>query len=296
MGRFKMLFLLLSCLMSLQLSAASPQSINLACLDSCIAVRPHSVAKVELRLSGLKQQLGFAGDDQRKRLRLLHEIYHIYYTYQFDSALVYVKNCYAQAVACHDKRAEMKAQLDKAELLANGGFYHVSEDILRNYRLQDLPADLRYDYAIAGYWTYVYWSAFTMERITSYRNLVKLKIKAKQTEDLLRTLNSDRILNHDMAQFYLQFDKAFLGLYPHFVDDFSKLLQPEYQVSLNKDGSLTTELRIFAFIRLGVTESSEIATLLSYSPHTIYNYRSALKVKAKNRENFEDDVRGLCTV
>ena len=87
MGRFKMLFLLLSCLMSLQLSATSPQSINLACLDSCIAVRPHSVAKVELRLSGLKQQLGFAGDDQRKRLRLLHEIYHIYYTYQFDSAL-----------------------------------------------------------------------------------------------------------------------------------------------------------------------------------------------------------------
>lgn len=137
-------------------------------------------------------------------------------------------------------------------------------------------------------------SAFTMDRITSYRNLVKLKIKAKQTEDLLRTLNSDRILNRDMAQFYLQFDKAFLGLYPHFVDDFSKLLQPDSQVSLNKDGSLTTELRIFAFIRLGVTESSEIATLLSYSPHTIYNYRSAMKSRAIDKEHFEDNVRNLC--
>lgn len=137
-------------------------------------------------------------------------------------------------------------------------------------------------------------SAFTMDRITSYRNLVKLKIKAKQTDDLLRTLNSDRILNRDMAQFYLQFDKAFLGLYPHFVDDFSKLLQPDCQVSLNKDGSLTTELRIFAFIRLGVTESSEIATLLSYSPHTIYNYRSAMKSRAIDKEHFEDNVRNLC--
>ena len=99
-----------------------------------------------------------------------------------------------------------------------------------------------------------------MDRINSYRNLVRLKIKAKQTDDLLRTVNSDRIVSRDMAQFYMQFDKAFLGLYPHFVDDFTKLLQPDYQVSLNKDGSLTTELRIFAFIRLGVTESSEIAT------------------------------------
>ena len=135
--------------------------------------------------------------------------------------------------------------------------------------------------------------ASTMDRINSYRNLVRLKIKAKQTDDLLRTVNSDRIVSRDMAQFYVQFDKAFLGLYPHFVDDFTKLLQPDYQVSLNKDGSLTTELRIFAFIRLGVTESSEIATLLSYSPHTIYNYRSAMKSHAIDKEHFEENVKNL---
>ena len=135
--------------------------------------------------------------------------------------------------------------------------------------------------------------ASTMDRITSYRNLVRLKIKAKQTDDLLRTVNSDRIVNRDMAQFYVQFDKAFLGLYPHFVEDFSKLLQSDYKVALNKDGSMTTELRIFAFIRLGVTESSEIATLLSYSPHTIYNYRSAMKSKAIDKEHFEENVKKL---
>ena len=219
-------------------------------------------------------------------------------------------------MTCHDKQAAVRAQLNKAELLATGGFYNAAESILDSYRVQDLPVSLRYSYAIQDVngelshvngllldanrkrekylRLFVDICAFTMERITSYRNLVKLKIKAKQTEDLLRTLNSDRILNHDMAQFYLQFDKAFLGLYPHFVDDFAKLLQPEYQVSLNKDGSLTTELRIFAFIRLGVTESSEIATLLSYSPHTIYNYRSAMKGRAIDKDHFEENVRNLC--
>lgn len=59
---------------------------------------------------------------------------------------------------------------------------------------------------------------------------------------------------------------------------------------------LTTEQRIFALIRLGVTESSEIAALLFYTPRTIYNYRSAVKAKAINRDTFEQDVAKLCTV
>lgn len=59
---------------------------------------------------------------------------------------------------------------------------------------------------------------------------------------------------------------------------------------------LTTELRIFALVRLGVTESSEISALLFYTPRTIYNYRSSVKSKAINRDTFEQDVMKLCTV
>lgn len=58
-------------------------------------------------------------------------------------------------------------------------------------------------------------------------------------------------------------------------------------------GGLTTELRIYALVRLGVNESVEIATLLFYSPQTIYNYRTALRKRAINPETFEDDVRAL---
>lgn len=95
MDRFRTLIFLLFCFVSPHLSAASLTSLDLSSLDSSIAVRPRCDAKVERRLNALKQQLNFTGGDRRKRLRLLNEIYSTYYTYQFDSALVYVKLCYA---------------------------------------------------------------------------------------------------------------------------------------------------------------------------------------------------------
>lgn len=548
MPLFRRLTLLVFCSL-LWLTSTAAATPDLRSLDSCIAARPQCFNRVEQHIGRLKQQLRFTGNDHQQRLQLLKRLFEAYQYFQFDSALVYVKQWQSEAVAAHNTNEATKALLNKANLLATGGFYSSAEDIINQYRINALPKELRYDYAIASYWTYVYFSAFTMDaefstrmdslrlqslnealrytrrgtpnwyylrgeqayflgehpskaiayykacisrlpgtghlysqatfaiargyhqlhneaeyahylllssksdmlsaikenaalqdlamyifhldpdnatlahhyllvamddatfynnklrkleisnrlppivnaylkqlrtqriilwsivilaallavgafllyllsrrrnaqlhlsqkrlehkntqlnavnnqlqamngelsrvngllveankkrekylrlfvdicastmdRINSYRNLVRLKIKAKQTEDLLRTVNSDRIVSRDMAQFYVQFDKAFLGLYPHFVDDFTKLLQPDYQVSLNKNGSLTTELRIFAFIRLGVTESSEIATLLSYSPHTIYNYRSAMKSHAIDKEHFEENVKNL---
>ncbi len=85
-------------------------------------------------------------------------------------------------------------------------------------------------------------------------------------------------------------------LYPDFIEQLNNLLQEQHIRPPKDKGSLTTELRIQALIRLGIKDSSEIATLLFYSPQTIYNYRSAMKSKAKNRETFEQDVAQLCTV
>ena len=524
--------------------------IDLSSLDSCIKAKPGIDARYEARLSAMKKQLRFTEGSSRQRLQLLGKMVDAYSSFQFDSAYAYTKLYRSQAIRMHDNHAITHANLTMALLLSYGGFYNNAETIIDEINYKSLPENLRFAYAIAGYWTYVYWSAFTMDaefssrmdrlrlhyltlalentskksamwyylmgersyflkqhplkaiafyeaslrlnrrygrlysqtafaiargyqllgnseqygrylelsaksdilgsvkenaalqdfamyifkedasnatfahyyllvamddatffnnklrkleisnrlppittayqqqlkrqsrilwgivllavvlalgasalsilsrrrnaqlhlsqrllehknsqlndvnrqmqetndelsrlnsllreanrkreeylrlfvdicastmdRITSYRTLVQMKIKANQTKDLLRVVTSDRIASHDMARFYLQFDKAFLGLYPGFVSEFSKLLTPGNGVSLNTDGSMTTELRIFAFVRLGVTESSEIATLLSYSPHTIYNYRSAMKSKAIDKEHFEEDVRNLC--
>ena len=133
-------------------------------------------------------------------------------------------------------------------------------------------------------------------RLKKQQTLVKRKIKANQTTELLSQLSSERLSEEDAATFLSRFDKAFLDLYPDFTEDLNSLLLPEGQIQNKSTDELTTEQRIMALIRLGVKESAEIADLLFYSPQTIYNYRSVLKGKAINKETFEEEVMKLCRV
>lgn len=134
-----------------------------------------------------------------------------------------------------------------------------------------------------------------IERLSKYQKLVCRKIKANQVNGLLSTMTSSRLSDEDAATFMHNFDKAFLDQYPTFITEFNSLLQPEHAIK-TKNNTLTTELRIFALVRLGVKESSEIANLLFYTPRTIYNYRSMTKNKAINKESFENDVLHLCSM
>ena len=133
-------------------------------------------------------------------------------------------------------------------------------------------------------------------RLKKQQTLVKRKIKANQTSELLSQLSSERLSEEDAATFLSRFDKAFLDLYPGFTEDLNNLLVSEGRIQNKSTDELTTEQRIMALIRLGVKESAEIADLLFYSPQTIYNYRSVLKGKAINKENFEEEVMKLCRV
>lgn len=133
-------------------------------------------------------------------------------------------------------------------------------------------------------------------RLKKQQTLVKRKIKANQTTELLSQLSSERLSEEDAATFLSRFDKAFLDLYPDFTEELNNLLLPEGKIQNKSNDGLTTEQRIMALIRLGVKESSEIADLLFYSPQTIYNYRSVLKGKAVNKETFEEEVMTLCRV
>lgn len=135
-----------------------------------------------------------------------------------------------------------------------------------------------------------------IDRLNKTQTLVKRKIKANQTAELLSMLSSSRLSTEDAETFMNSFDKTFLNHYPTFIDEFNLLLDPSQPPLALKNGHLTTELRIFALIRLGVNDSSEISSLLFYSPQTIYNYRSSVKARAKNKDTFERDVRQLCSV
>lgn len=98
----------------------------------------------------------------------------------------------------------------------------------------------------------------------------------------------------ELRNFYKTFDTSFLQLYPTFVEDFNSLLKEDGRIVLKEGELLNTELRIFALIKLGITQSSHIASLLRYSVNTIYNYRAQVKNAVReDRENFEEMVRKI---
>ena len=120
-----------------------------------------------------------------------------------------------------------------------------------------------------------------------FRNL----LKQGKSDQLFRELAISERSEKARENFYRKFDETFLALYPDFVEQFNALLQPEARID-PPQGRLTTELRIFALIRLGVDDSKKIATMLDYSVSTIYNYKVSVKNAALgDRDKFEERVK-----
>lgn len=131
-------------------------------------------------------------------------------------------------------------------------------------------------------------------KMDQYRQTIHKKAAMGSKEDLLKLLKSKDVIDRELQSFYADFDQAFLDLYPGFVAQFNALLKAEEQIELRPNEKLNTELRIFALIRLGITESPQIATFLRYSVTTIYNYRTKVRNKARiSRDRFEEEVMKL---
>ena len=129
-----------------------------------------------------------------------------------------------------------------------------------------------------------------IDRLENFSKIVTRKITAGQVDELLKMAKASKFTEGQHQQFYDNFDATFLHIYPTFIEEFNNLLLPEEQIVVKEPGHLTTELRIFAFLRMGVDDSNKIASFLNYSVNTIYTYRNKVKGKAKNRETFEQDV------
>ncbi len=138
--------------------------------------------------------------------------------------------------------------------------------------------------------------AVYLDKLDDFRKNVYRKVKSRQLEDLQQLTSSNASLEKYAQDLYTDFDRTFLEVYPNFVDEFNSLLRPDEQYQLKKD-KLNTELRIFALIRLGISDVNQIAIFLRYSMQTIYNYKSKVKSKAINdAEHFEEKVRKLGAV
>jgi hypothetical protein len=138
---------------------------------------------------------------------------------------------------------------------------------------------------------YVDQCSIYIEKLDDYRRLLNKIATAGKMDELLRTIKSNRFIDEELKVFYDNFDSAFIQLFPTFVADFTALIDDNDYIQLKPEQLLNTELRIYALIRLGITDVAKMSRFLRRSDSTIYTYRLKIKGKSKfSREEFEEKV------
>lgn len=130
-----------------------------------------------------------------------------------------------------------------------------------------------------------------LEKMDNYRRSLGKLAAAGNVDELYKTIKSGKVIEGELKEFYASFDNNFLQLFPTFVEEFNALLAEGEQIHPKQGERMNTELRIFALIRLGITDSVKIAQFLRYSVTTIYNYRTKVRNKAAGeRDKLEQEV------
>ena len=165
-----------------------------------------------------------------------------------------------------------------------------------NSRLTSLNGELQESNKVRQEYIALFLSNLSENISTSrqYKNHVLKYIRRGNDKYLIEEIEALPPLEEDIQQFNKMFDRTFINLYPDFVEHFNALLAPGEEIVPKGDDILTPELRVFALIKLGITESSRIASLLHYSANTVYNYRAKIKNKSRgDRDHFEQAVRAI---
>ena len=135
-----------------------------------------------------------------------------------------------------------------------------------------------------------------IDKLETLKKRVEALLASKQYGGVQKLVDAVNIKT-ERNELLKGFDTVFLRLFPNFIAQFNELFRPEDRVVLADDQLLTTELRIFALIRLGIADSEQISRMLGYSINTIYTY----KTRVKNRsllpnEEFETRVQAIRAV
>ena len=141
--------------------------------------------------------------------------------------------------------------------------------------------------------------AVYIDKMDSYRKLINRKLKAKQMDELHSLTSSTyNTIDEAIDELHNIFDGVFLKLFPDFVEEVNHLMKEGEKYQIKKEKGLNTELRIMALMRLGITDTNQIAAILHCSVQTIYNYKSKMRGKVNaDQDTFEEKIKkiGLIT-
>ncbi len=133
-------------------------------------------------------------------------------------------------------------------------------------------------------------------RIDKLKKTIEKKLTDKKPEDIRFLLNNIQ-LKKEKEELLHNFDKVFLRIFPNFVNAYNSLFKEEDQVKLTENEYLNTDMRIFALIRIGISENEKIAEILEYSVNTIYAYKTRIKNKSiVSNDDFEKKIMEIKSV
>lgn len=191
------------------------------------------------------------------------------------------------------------AKAKKEITLANNQFIELNEELKGiNEKLNEanttlLEANLVKEIYIGRYMDQC---SVYINKLDQYRRKLNVIVSSGKTAELVKAIKSKEFIEEELKEFYHNFDKTFLSLFPNFIEEFNGLLTDNEDIKLKPGELMNTELRIFALIRLGISDSAKIAEFLRYSLSTIYNYRTKLRNKALGpRDEFEANVMQIGT-
>ena len=141
---------------------------------------------------------------------------------------------------------------------------------------------------------YMEMASLLIDRFDNWRKTLHQYVKNDNIKQLKAEVGSQKFTQEQLNAFYHNFDEAFLNIFPDFVDQVKGLLVEGVEFRMKNGERLNTDLRVLCCIRLGITDSVQIASFLRYSLSTIYNSRTRMRNLAKgDRELFEQKIKTL---
>ncbi len=167
-----------------------------------------------------------------------------------------------------------------------------------NQSLSGLNENLRESNKIKEEYIAYYFNISTsyVDKMEQLKDSIERNLDNKRYANINQAL-SKVVIKKEREKLFQNFDKIFLSIFPDFVERFNELFDDENKLKLSDNGSMNTDLRIFALIRMGINENEKIAKILNFSINTIYSYKNRIKTRSLIPNNeFEDKIMEIKSV
>lgn len=133
-----------------------------------------------------------------------------------------------------------------------------------------------------------------LNKVDEYRSSLRKTLKNDGTDAVKAMLRKPSFASGEFNDLLTSFDTTFLGIFPDFVDRVNEHMQDEYELTMPAKGTLSTELRILALIKLGISKRNRIAKILNMSVTTVYSYHCNLQKHSLHPDaSFDKVIAGL---